>query len=61
MAAGSDASGFATTAEAIESMAGSRSGDPQRRSRVFEPNAQNERAYQLAYKDYRELARSLGR
>jgi L-ribulokinase len=61
MAAGNEASGFATTASAIESMAGPRADDPRRQSRLFEPNPRNERAYELAYKDYRDLAQSLDR
>jgi L-ribulokinase len=61
MAAGSEASGFASTASAIESMAGTRENDVERRSRQFEPNLQNERVYEGAYKEYRDLAETLRR
>jgi len=59
MAAGREASGFETTAAAIESMAGPRADDPRRQSRLFEPNPKNEREYEVAYKDYRDLAQAL--
>jgi L-ribulokinase len=59
MAAGSEASGFQSTAAAIESMAGPRPNEPQRNLRVLEPNRHNERAYEVAYKDYRDLAQTL--
>jgi L-ribulokinase len=61
MAAGKETSSFASTAAAIESMAGTRQDDPQRQSRHFEPNKQNECVYEGAYKEYRDLAETLRR
>lgn len=60
MAAGSELNGFATTAAAIESMAGPGSNDPGRQSRMFQPDLKNAQVYEDAYKEYRNLAKILG-
>jgi hypothetical protein len=49
-------SGFGSSAKAIESMAGTRSGDPKRQARVYEPSAKHRNAYDQAYNEYRQLA-----
>ncbi|HEX3602068.1 MAG TPA: ribulokinase [Lacipirellulaceae bacterium] len=56
LAAGSEVSGFNTSAGAIEAMAGARLGDPKRQLRTFQPNQQHRQAYDVAYDDYRQLA-----
>jgi L-ribulokinase len=56
LAAGSEVSGFSTSADAIEAMAGPQPGDPKRQLRTFQPNEQHRQAYDAAYNDYRQLA-----
>jgi L-ribulokinase len=56
LAAGREASNFASTSAAIESMAGPRADNPQRQCRMFDPAIQNQSAYNSAYNDYRSLA-----
>lgn len=54
LAAGSDASGFQTTNEAIAAMAGEKPGV--RDLKIVEPNSSNTQLYDEVYKDYRNLA-----
>lgn len=56
LAAGSEMSGFATSAEAIESMAGTHPSEPSRQAQTFRPCEQHRRAYEAAYVEYRQLA-----
>jgi L-ribulokinase len=56
LAAGTEVSGFGSSAKAIESMAGTRPGDPKRQARVYEPSAKHRNAYDQAYNEYRQLA-----
>ena len=55
LAAGSEVSGFSSSAAAIESMAGTRDDDPTRQACVYQPNAQHRQAYDAAYDEYRQL------
>jgi L-ribulokinase len=56
LAAGREASGFSSSADAIESMAGPRPDNAQRQLRTFQPTAQHRPAYNAAYGEYRDLA-----
>ncbi len=55
LAAGSDASSFTSTAEAISAMAGTISGDKDRESVVVSPNLDAHNVYEKVYAKYRKL------
>ena len=55
LAAGSDASSFTSTAEAISAMAGTISGDEDRESVVVSPNLDAHNVYEKVYAKYRKL------
>ena len=55
LAAGSQASSFASTAEAVAAMAGAIPGDPQRESVVVSPDPDAHTAYDRVYAQYRRL------
>jgi len=55
LAAGSEASSFATTREAIAAMAGSVEGEKDRQSVVVQPDQDAHNAYSRVYADYRKL------
>lgn len=56
LAAGSEASGFASPSEAICAIAAPRADRAARRARVVKPNRRSHDAYELAHRDYLELA-----
>jgi L-ribulokinase len=56
LAAGSEVTGFSSSGEAIESMAGPWLGDPKRQSRVYQPDERLCQTYDEAYNEYRQLA-----
>ena len=56
LAAGSEASGFSSSADAIEAMAGTRPGDPKRHEYVYKPYQEHLQTYDVAYNEYRQLA-----
>ncbi len=57
LAAGSEVSGFSSSADAIESMAGTRPGDPKRqRARLQTESANIAKRTTHAYNEYRQLA-----
>jgi L-ribulokinase len=57
LAAGGEATGFASPAAAIQAMAAPRADDPARAARTVQPTRANERAYDSAYREYRDLAK----
>jgi len=56
LAADSDKQFFASTAEAVNAMAGPKEGDPERTAKIVEPNANLQTAYDEVYRRYRKLA-----
>jgi L-ribulokinase len=57
LAAGGDVSGFPSASAAIQAMAAPRADDPARAARTVQPTRANERAYDSAYREYRDLAK----